>query len=288
MTVDDLDSSQLEIEGLTLSVFNSQRDRDWYSRRETIEEINSNLYEHLRLMGVKTLVDVGANYGLVSAIGGTRLPGVYVFAIEADSRLTSLLEKNLALNGVTEFKVLNAIVGEASRERSGFSLNPHTTLDNRVSMQEWRQIEVPMVTLDSLLDDPMFCWPAFIKIVTQGYEEAVFRGGELILSSSQSWILKSEFAPFWLESQNSDPEGFLHYLISRYRVFESPQRFLYKSKNLSDQLGDPLSGADVEGFVDNVRGLNANGRGWVDLLILPKKGLLAACWASLRKGFSRY
>lgn len=285
--MNDLDSTQLEIEGLNLSVLNSKRDQDWYTRRETIEEINSNLYEHLRRLGIRTLVDVGANYGLVSAIGGKRLPNVHVFAIEADSRLTPLLEKNLASNGVSDFKVVNAVVGDANREQSGFSLSPHTTLDNRVAMQGWAQIEVPMITLDSLLEDPMFCWPAFIKVDTQGYEEAVFRGSEHILSSSRAWILKSEFAPYWLESQSSDPEELLHYLIGRYRVFECPQRFAYKAKNLSDQLGEALSGSDVKGFVDYVRGLNANGRGWIDLLVLPRKGILAEKWEGLRRRLLR-
>lgn len=127
------------------------------------------------------------------------------------------------------FKVLHAAATENSIEHMRFSLNPKSTLDNRINMRGWDKVSVPGITFAELLDDGMVEFQLYFKIDTQGFERSVFNGAQKLLDSSSQWIIKTEFAPHWLESQGSDPVEFLYELLTKYSVYESPQRYLFNA-----------------------------------------------------------
>src|SRR3546814_5955648 len=97
---------------------------------------------------------------------------------------------------------LNAIAGDHSQADARFSLNPASTLDNRVNIAHWEQINVPMLTIDEVMSHRQATGKTFFKIDTQGFELQVLRGMEACLSSNVDWVLKMEFAPDWLSSQD--------------------------------------------------------------------------------------
>ncbi|MFT5210360.1 MAG: FkbM family methyltransferase [Flavobacterium sp.] len=259
----------IHISGLELTLLNNSHDENWYSRRDTVEEVNSRWYGVLAEMGVKTLIDVGANYGMIGAICAKAMRDINVIAIEPDPRLIPLIKKNLKQNNVARFKVIHAAATEGSTEHLTFSLNPKSTLDNRVNMPGWDQVSVPGITLDELLEDGSVEFPLYIKIDTQGFERSVFKGAVKLLESSSKWIIKTEFAPHWLESQGTDPAAFLNELLSKYSVFESPLRYLFSARGNTSGLGSALTKASSEEFVAYVKSLNSNKQGWVDLIVRP-------------------
>ena len=185
----------VKIGDLELEILNMANDEYWYNRRDTVEEINSRWYQMLANAGFKTLIDVGANYGMIGAIAAKRIDGLRIIAVEPDPRLIPLIKINLEKNGAEDFKVIHAVVTDREQDALDFSLNPQTTLDNRVEMESWEKTSVAGITLDGLIgeDDP--AGPIYIKIDTQGYEERVFRGAEKLLRLKKRWLIKAEFAP---------------------------------------------------------------------------------------------
>lgn len=261
---------KIEIHDVGLNVAKDSRDLAWYRQRGCYEEVASPLYNLLKLEGYSVFVDVGANYGLISILAKKRHPSIKVYALEADPRLVPVIERNFALNGIKDAEVFNVIAAATDKADATFSLNPNSTLDNRVAMSNWQSVNVQAVSLSSLLsariseDDR-----AFIKIDTQGYEQHVLTGAERLLQSLPHWAMKMEFAPRWLRSQGTDPRQLLNYLFERYRVAEFPPRLAFGVTSLDDLLHPLLDIQHAARFLAWVESLNADGSGWVDLLITP-------------------
>lgn len=260
----------VKIGGLELEILDMANDEYWYNRRDTVEEINSRWYQVLANAGFKTLIDVGANYGMIGAIAAKRIDGLRIIAVEPDPRLIPLIKINLEKNGAEDFKVIHAVVTDREQDALDFSLNPQTTLDNRVEMESWEKTSVAGITLDGLIGKDDYAVPIYIKIDTQGYEERVFRGAEKLLRLKKNWLIKAEFAPSWLESQGTDPEGFLAYLLENYSVYECPQRFSYSAQSVKMGLGRPICHQEIDSFVDYIRSLNRDDLGWIDIIVMPK------------------
>lgn len=262
---------KISISGLTLELLDNSYDELWYNKRETVEEINSKWYCALKDMGVKTVIDVGANYGMVGAICAQTMKDIKVVAIEPDPRLVPLIKNNLSQNNVADFRVIHAAVTESRSEKQiEFSLNPKSTLDNRVNMNDWSKVTVPGLMLDELLEDDVLDYPLYIKIDTQGFERSVFKGAESLLRASTEWVIKTEFAPHWLESQGTDPVDFLNELLFKYSVYESPLRYPFASKGDISEFLTPLKETDSMEFVSYVKSLNSDQKGWVDLIVQPR------------------
>lgn len=265
-----METRQVEIDELRLCVLAANRnDAGWYEQRRVYEEKRSPLYPLLQAHGFSTFVDVGANYGLISLLARRSAPSTRVVSIEADPRVAALISANFELNGIEPPTIVNAIVGDETLNEVEFSLNPTSSLDNRVAMPGWERRTVPMRTLDDILDELGVDGPTFYKIDTQGYELHVLRGAERSLSRGQ-WILKMEFAPDWLRSQGTDPLELLRYLVDRYEVAEAPARLAYKTRSFAALFDAPLVAAELAAFLHYVTGLDRNGRGWVDLVVRPR------------------
>src|SRR3546814_2984828 len=78
-------------------------------------------------------------------------PGLDIISIEADPRLAKLIEANFLNNKLLSPVVINAIAGDHSQADARFSLNPASTLDNRVNIAHWEQINVHMLTIDEVM-----------------------------------------------------------------------------------------------------------------------------------------
>lgn len=264
------ETRSVDLEGLAIEVLADMHDASWYQQRGVFEEKASRLYPLLCEEGFSTFVDIGASVGLVSILARRACPEIYVVAIEPDPRLARLIRRNFQRHGLDDAHVVNAIAGQDNLPSAGFSLNPHSTLDNRVEMADWEQVHVPMVRVDSLLATAGASGRTFIKIDTQGYELQVLRGLEPVLMGSDGWLLKMEFAPDWLRSQGTDPVALLAYLQERYELAELPGRVPFKTHGLASLFATPLTAADHTRFVEHATSLNRDRLGWVDLLVRPR------------------
>ena len=261
---------EVSIDDVRLVVLGGYSDADWYDQRSVHEERQSPLYDLVHQGGFQSFVDVGANYGFVSILARRAAPSIHVVAIEADPRLMPLISINLERNGVSDADVVHAIAGATVDGTTTFSLNPNSTLDNRVRMDSWDKIPVAQLTLDSIIDDLTLPNPIFLKVDTQGFEAEVLAGATSLLSNRNDWMIKMEFGPLWLRSQSVDPAAFLGDLCGRFDVVEFPARVAFSEQSLDSIFRDPIESSISSSFVDYVASLNQHGRGWVDLLVRPR------------------
>lgn len=125
----------VEIDDIKLHVLEGNKgDAPWYSQRKAFEERYSLLYPILQRAGVRVFLDVGANYGFISLLARKFLPDANIISIEADPRLAPLIAQNFELNGLNQPEILNLIAGAKDAADSFFSLNPNSSLDNRVAL----------------------------------------------------------------------------------------------------------------------------------------------------------
>ena len=130
-----------------------------------------------------TFVDVGANWGYFTLMAARLIgPAGRVLAIEPDPRLADLLERNLALNGMTRVEV---VAGAAGADRAMRCLEGYAEgADNR-GVSRIRQdgtvalgMRYPVRTtpIDALLDERGMSVVDLIKIDVEGFEADVLEG----------------------------------------------------------------------------------------------------------------
>lgn len=267
----ETEATTVDIEGIALEVVADKHDATWYTQRKTFEEKASFLYPLIRDAAFANFVDIGANVGLISILARRSCPAIRNVAIEADPRLVRLMRRNFARHGLTDADVVTAIVGDEELPSSGFSLNPSSTLDNRVDVEDWPTVRVPMVRMARVLDALGVRGPTFFKVDTQGFERHVLAGLEPRLRDPADWMLKMEFAPHWLDSQGTDPLELLRYILERYEAVECPARPTFGTPSLDSLFSTPLAPERAKEFLAHVTALDREGRGWVDLLLRPAR-----------------
>ncbi len=242
-----------------------------YRNRPAVEERNSLLYpaiaSHLR---PSLIVDIGANYGFTALVLARWFPSARLLLVEPDPKLQPYLRRNLSQNRVRNYELHQALCGDRSELSASFGINPRSSQDNRVrGLEGWSTVTVRSTTLSDLLAQHGEA-ETLIKIDTQGAETQVFRGAESYLLGSDRWLIKSEFAPDWLQSQGNSPVELLDELVARYSVIEAPARARFGRTDLQSLFAQPLRPAEVQAFVQHVQSLDRQGRGWVDLLVAPR------------------
>jgi FkbM family methyltransferase len=172
-----------------------------------------------------TLVDVGANVGLYSALA-LSTPGFHgrVLALEPHAESRRYLEKTIA--GNAHVPGAAQIVGLAASDRAGtlpLYQNPENKGDNRLYPDPLLQGEehVGADTLDSICRGAGIASAQFVKIDVQGAEAQVVRGGAGLLGASAQCVLMTEFWPYGLARCGDDPVDYLEMLGALgFRLFE--------------------------------------------------------------------
>ncbi len=265
----DEESTEVDLEGISLEVMAGVKDANWYMQRKTFEEKRSLLYPLIGDAGFANFVDIGANVGLISILARRRCPGIRNLAVEADPRLVRLLRRNFRHHGLAGAEVVTAVAGDEDLNATGFALNPTSTLDNRVRSGDWPAVQVPMVRMDRVLEQLDVRGPTFFKVDTQGFERQVLGGLEPWLQTAPGWMLKMEFAPFWLRSQGTDPRELLAYVLERYELAEFPARVRFGTASLESLFETPIRRERIDEFLAHVVAQDKLGRGWVDVLLRP-------------------
>lgn len=263
---------RIEINGLRLDVLKELNDANWYQQRHVYEEKVSLLYTLLVQEHFTNFVDIGANYGYISMLMRLAKPDMNILAIEADTRLSSLIESNFRLNGLACPLTINAIAGERFETEAEFSINPNSSLDNRVSMENWGKEKVDKISAGETIKSRLPTGKTFVKIDTQGYEFNVLKGLESYLQQYSNWLVKMEFGPQWLESQGTDSIELLQYLDEHYEFAEMPARVRFNTEKLCGLFDKRICHTQFVDFDAYVRSLNKNGLGWVDLIVRQREG----------------
>jgi FkbM family methyltransferase len=146
-------------------------------------------------------VDVGANVG-VHTVRLARLAGAdgEVIAIEPDPDLVQRANRNIALNGVANVRVISAAASERAGQMRLFRPSPHDTNRARASLLHHPYLTgltttVPVVTIDDVCAGAEV---SLIKIDVEGHEAAVVRGAAGTIARCAPSIV-FEYAPALLE-----------------------------------------------------------------------------------------
>ena len=157
-----------------------------------------------------TLVDIGANIGLIGLQAVSSGLVERCIAFEPDPVNYALLVANVQLNGLDDRFELHAVAlgdrrGSCRFELSGSNCGDHrvrcerpATTENRFDESSREVIKVPMRTLDEMMsrsqtlfrDHIGLCW-----MDVQGFEATILRGGRRTLSV-RAWPSVLEFWPY--------------------------------------------------------------------------------------------
>lgn len=262
-----------EINGIKLTVNALEKGGQAYFNRGSYQEVINPLYKLIQKEYNPDLVfDVGANYGFISVLYAKLFKQAKIIAIEPSKWLCKYIRINKASNNCDNIEIVQAICDENSGDTKGFSINPVHSQDNRVEAPSsyWKKENVVTTSIDSIVEKEENFNFAFIKIDTQGFEKAVFAGAKTFLGSNSNWLIKTEFSPYHLNKQGTDPKELLKYLIENYKVVELVGILNYKEKSINDLFNNNIEISDLDLFLEYVMNFNLSNTGWVDLLIKSK------------------
>lgn len=138
--------------------------------RRRMDEWNPNLMGMIHEGDV--VLDVGCNEGWTTVLFAQRVgPTGLVIAIDGSDYCVAQCQRNVAINRLTNVKVLHRVVSDKSGESLTFK-----TADERV-MTSNDGVPVPTIALDDLAGFN----PTVMKIDIEGYELPAFRGARKLL-----------------------------------------------------------------------------------------------------------
>jgi FkbM family methyltransferase len=134
-----------------------------------------------RLGAGQVFVDVGANEGIFSALGG-KLVGETgtVVAIEPQSSLRGLIEINCRLNGVANWRIYTAGLGRPGEDSERLFLYTPLQTGMASMVKSYRSttaaVRVRLLTLAEVMVDLGLESIDLVKVDVEGYERAVVEG----------------------------------------------------------------------------------------------------------------
>ena len=161
-----------------------------------------------------TVVDVGANVGLYSALSGHLAgPEGRVIAFEPDPECFHYLQETIKKNSLKNVKAA-CLAASDRKGRSPLFTSTSNRGDSRLYNNELSDgsVEIETAILDDYLPGAGIEVVDFLKIDVQGFEGHVFAGLEKTVLQSPRLVVMSEFWPEGLRRAGTDPEELLERL----------------------------------------------------------------------------
>lgn len=152
-------------------------------------------------LGIKTIVDIGANTGQSVITFKAAFPEAVIHAVEPLPACYRQLSSNVA--GLEGIRLHNVAVGDQEgrvvMEENGYS--PSSSLltitdrhiENFPFTNSRKLVNVNVSTLDNLLRDEHLVSPILIKMDVQGYEKNVIMGGSTSIGQAKALIVETSF-----------------------------------------------------------------------------------------------
>ncbi len=133
--------------------------------------------------------DVGSNAGVFALDMAKSISNLRVFAFEPQPSLANHIRRSIEANKFDQVKLLEVLLGKEEGESSLF-LTSHSIHASVIPREEhFRELRLPLRTLDGLVAAGEVAPPDVIKIDVEGSELKVFEGAETILRSGQPSIV---------------------------------------------------------------------------------------------------
>jgi FkbM family methyltransferase len=148
-------------------------------------------------------IDIGANIGVFTLPAALRVgPAGCVIAIEPSPRVFPSLERNVAINGLTNVRLIQCAAFNSDNQTVPFYEAPvdHFGMGSLGTQFDAKPIPVLTLTLDYILGEQMIERVDVIKVDVEGFEAAVFQGAEKILTGNKTPIVVFEFCD-WAEAR---------------------------------------------------------------------------------------
>lgn len=159
----------------------------------------------LREMGIKTVLDIGANTGQFTGAAHALFRDATIHAFEPQEECYEALTRRFA--DVSNVHLIHTAIGDEDGEvtlhQNAFSQSSSVlemTDLHRESFPwaaESGTAQVPIRRLDSIAADLVLERPMLVKIDVQGYEDRVLRGGEQTIRTADVILIETSFEPLY-------------------------------------------------------------------------------------------
>lgn len=170
-----------------------------------VKKYHSPLNTTLRPLGIKTVLDIGANVGHFSAQMRQSFPEAMIYAFEPLPDCFAALQSRHAND--PRFKAIQVALGnrdgEMVMERSGFhpssSLRVMSALHKQLypKTAKSRPETIRITRLDEALANERLEPGLLVKMDVQGYEDAVIAGGTNVIRQASAAIIETSFVPLY-------------------------------------------------------------------------------------------
>lgn len=153
----------------------------------------------------KCAIDIGANTGLYSVVGAAHNPNAQIFAFEPMPANIIRLQKNLKINAHQNVSVIKKAIGNTNgtikfAAPKGNKISDVASADIDFSNSFYKdsitfeEIEVPITTLDTFIEEHSLQNVDLIKVDIENYEIPFFEGALKTLSNNKPIVM---FEMFW-------------------------------------------------------------------------------------------
>lgn len=172
-----------------------------------------------------TFLDIGANEGFFSVLA-SRLVGETgkVVAVEPQSRLLPVIERNWQLNGCLNCQVFAGVIG-ANSEPQTLHLSPDTNTGS-TSLHRSVKYHLPTETvasrtLEQLLQDYALHTVDLVKIDVEGAEYDILMASESVIASGRLKAIALEYHPAILKDRGLSMDD-IHHLLTKHGYSINP------------------------------------------------------------------
>jgi FkbM family methyltransferase len=160
-------------------------------------------------LGVRSVIDVGANVGQFAALAASAFPGARIYSFEPLPSAFPLLSAFAAEKGKGRIRAFNVALGEREgtvpmRAKADWNLSSSLLKSTEAMHERWPNtreesvIDVALTTLDAFVAREALELPdLLIKLDVQGYEAQVLRGGLATLKRARAVILEVNIDPLY-------------------------------------------------------------------------------------------
>lgn len=186
------------------------------------------------------MVDVGACYGEYTLLCAKKANKGKVIAVEPNPYHFKLLKKSVEANRLENVILINKALSDDEGMMSFYMGNNHlegSTLFKDKMIQElgnnviFEEIQVEVITLDTLLQSLSINKIDILKIDAEGAELKIIKGAEKTLKESTDLKMLTEFGIHSIASSGESPVEYLTYLTNRFKEV----RILRDGKELGDR-----------------------------------------------------
>lgn len=159
------------------------------------------LLEDLKYRGLQAdwILDVGANATTWSKLAKSVFPVSKVFMIEPQLEMESRLQEFCGVHTGSSYILAGAGAQQGSLtltvwdDLAGSSLLPNADPE---LMKSGKQREIPIVTIDQLIEQGKMGIPQIIKLDIQGFELEALKGATRTFGKTEAYIMESSLIPF--------------------------------------------------------------------------------------------